>query len=128
MRARLRRAARVTASCDLQSRCSNRRRRDALRSCDEHSQSSIALHYEHPRTIARVSDATGEVVEVLQALIRNACVNDGSDDSGNEARSVDVLRALVEGPGVDVQTFASRPGRESLVARIEGSDPDAPSL
>ena len=65
---------------------------------------------------------------MLQALIRNACVNDGSEDSGDEARNVDVLRSVLEGPGVDVQTFTSRPGRESLVARIEGSDPAAPSL
>jgi acetylornithine deacetylase/succinyl-diaminopimelate desuccinylase-like protein len=75
-----------------------------------------------------MTDASGEVVDVLQALIRNACVNDGSDDSGNEARSVDVLRALLERPGIDVQTFTSRGARESLVARIEGTDPTAPSL
>lgn len=75
-----------------------------------------------------MNDATGEVVDVLQALIRNACVNDGSDDSGDEARAVDVLRSVLEGPGVDVQTFTSRGTRESLVARIEGTDPAAPSL
>jgi acetylornithine deacetylase/succinyl-diaminopimelate desuccinylase-like protein len=69
-----------------------------------------------------------EVIDVLQSLIRNACVNDGTDDSGHESRSVDVLRALLEGPGVDLQTFASRGDRESLVARVEGSDPSAPSL
>lgn len=75
-----------------------------------------------------MSDAADEVVDVLQALIRNACVNDGTDDSGEESRSVDVLRSLLQGPGIDLQTYASRPGRESLVARIEGSDPSAPSL
>jgi acetylornithine deacetylase/succinyl-diaminopimelate desuccinylase-like protein len=69
-----------------------------------------------------------EVVAVLQSLIRNACVNDGSDDSGHEARSVDVLRAVLERPGIDLQTFTSRGDRESLVARIEGTDPTAPSL
>lgn len=69
-----------------------------------------------------------EVVDVLQALIRNACVNDGTDDSGHESRSVDVLRGVLEGPGIDLQAFASRGDRESLVARIEGSDPSAPSL
>jgi acetylornithine deacetylase/succinyl-diaminopimelate desuccinylase-like protein len=86
------------------------------------------LHYEHPRTIARVSDMTDEVVDVLQTLIRNACVNDGTPDSGGEARSVDVLRALLDVPGVDIETYASRPGRDSLVARIEGTDASAPSL
>ena len=75
-----------------------------------------------------MNDATGEVVDVLQALIRNACVNDGSDDSGDESRSVDVLRSLLDGPGIDLQSFTSRGNRESLVARIEGSDPNAPSL
>jgi acetylornithine deacetylase/succinyl-diaminopimelate desuccinylase-like protein len=75
-----------------------------------------------------MTDVSDEVVDVLQTLIRNACVNDGTDDSGGEARSVDVLRSLLEGPGIDTQTFESRPGRQSLVARIEGSDPTAPSL
>ena len=69
-----------------------------------------------------------EVVDVLQSLIRNACVNDGSDDSGDESRSVDVLRALLDGPGCDLETYAPRAGRESLVARISGSDPSAPTL
>ena len=73
-------------------------------------------------------DANDTTVDVLQTLIRNACVNDGSDDSGGEARSVDVLRALLDVRGVDVETFTSRPGRDNLVARIEGSDPRAPSL
>ena len=82
------------------------------------------MHYEDPRTLTRVS----EVVDVLQSLIRNACVNDGTADSGNESRSVDVLRALLDGPGVDIETYTSRGERENLVARIEGSDPTAPSL
>jgi len=75
-----------------------------------------------------MNDASAEVVDVLQALIRNACVNDGTDDSGDEARSVDVLRSMLEGPGCDVETYAPRAGRESLVARVEGSDPAAPTL
>lgn len=73
-------------------------------------------------------DTADEVVEVLQRLIRNACVNDGTDDSGHESRSVDALRAVVDVPGVDVQTYGPRAGRESLVARIEGTDPAATSL
>ena len=72
--------------------------------------------------------ATGETVELLQQLIRNACVNDGTAGSGHERRSVDVLRAHLEGPGVDVQEFEPLAGRASLVARIEGSDPGAPTL
>ncbi|MFN0092247.1 MAG: M20/M25/M40 family metallo-hydrolase [Acidimicrobiales bacterium] len=70
----------------------------------------------------------GETTELLQALIRNGCVNDGTPDSGEEARNADLLRAYLEGGGLDVETFESRPGRSSIVARIEGSDPAAPSL
>ena len=71
---------------------------------------------------------TGETVELLQVLIRNACVNDGSPESGQEVRNADVLRTQLEGTGVEVETFEPTPGRVSLVARIEGSVPDAPSL
>jgi acetylornithine deacetylase/succinyl-diaminopimelate desuccinylase-like protein len=71
---------------------------------------------------------TRETTELLQALIRNACVNDGSPDSGDESRSADVLAHYLEGSGLDVARFEARPGRASVVARIEGSDPDAPSL
>src|SRR5690606_12104190 len=63
-----------------------------------------------------------------QTLIRNACVNDGAPDSGEETRSADTLTTFLEGAGLDVQRFESRPGRGSVVARIEGSDPSAPSL
>ena len=71
---------------------------------------------------------TRETTELLQTLIRNACVNDGSPDSGEESRSADTLQHFLEGAGLDVQRFEARPGRASIVARIEGSDPGAPSL
>ncbi len=73
-------------------------------------------------------ELTGEVTELLQALIRNACVNDGTPDSGNEVRSSDLLQTYLEGAGLDVERFESRPGRGSMVARIEGTDPTAPTL
>jgi acetylornithine deacetylase/succinyl-diaminopimelate desuccinylase-like protein len=73
-------------------------------------------------------DPTSEVVDLLQHLIRNRCVNDGDVASGNEAASVDVLRAYLDGSGLDVEVVEPAPGRASLVARIEGSDPAAPSL
>ena len=71
---------------------------------------------------------TGETTELLQALIRNECVNDGTPDSGGETRNADLLQTYLEGAGLAVQRFESRPGRGSLVARIEGTDPDAPTL
>jgi acetylornithine deacetylase/succinyl-diaminopimelate desuccinylase-like protein len=71
---------------------------------------------------------SGEVVELLQQLIRNRCVNDGTAGSGHEAASVGTLRSYLGRGGLDVETFEALPGRESLVARIEGSDPSAPTL
>jgi len=68
------------------------------------------------------------VTDLLQHLIRNACVNDGNVASGHEARSVDTLRAYLDRGGLECDTYEPAPGRASLIARIEGSDPTAPSL
>ncbi len=71
---------------------------------------------------------TGETVELLSTMIRNACVNDGTVESGQEIRNADTLTSLLEGTGLDLERFEPAPGRTSVVARIEGSDPNAPSL
>lgn len=73
-------------------------------------------------------DPTGEVTELLQQLIRNRCVNEGTAESGHEVRSAETLAAYLAGPGVEMRRFEPMPGRRSLVLRIEGSDPKAPSL
>ena len=73
-------------------------------------------------------DTTAESTDLLQQLIRNACVNDGRVESGAEIRSVDLLQQFLGDTGLDVERFEPQPGRASLVARIEGSDPTAPSL
>jgi acetylornithine deacetylase/succinyl-diaminopimelate desuccinylase-like protein len=81
-------------------------------------------------TFSRMTTAeefTGPSVELLQALIRNECVNDGTPDSGNETRNFDPLVGYLEGTGVDIQTYTPRPGRDSMMARIAGSDPNAPT-
>jgi len=67
-------------------------------------------------------------VELLQTLIRNACVNDGRRESGHEVRNADTLEAYLGASGLEVETFEAAPGRVSLVARIDGSQPDAPAL
>jgi acetylornithine deacetylase/succinyl-diaminopimelate desuccinylase-like protein len=72
--------------------------------------------------------AEGPTTELLQSLIRNQCVNDGTPESGEEVRNADLLQTYLEGVGLGVERFDSLPGRTSIVARIEGSDPDAPSL
>ena len=74
------------------------------------------------------SALTRQSVELLQTMIRNACVNDGTDDTGFETRNADVLGQVVEGSGMDSVTMGPSQERQSIVARIEGSDPDAPSL
>ena len=71
-----------------------------------------------------------EVAELLGVLIRNRCVSrfEGISSLGNESVNADTLRSVVEGPGVDVDWHEAIDGRASLVARIAGSDPTAPSL
>jgi acetylornithine deacetylase/succinyl-diaminopimelate desuccinylase-like protein len=66
-----------------------------------------------------------EVVELLQTLIRNACVNDGTPGSGQESRSVATIREYL---GVDGEIFEPVAGRQSVVYRVEGTDQSAPSL
>src|SRR5438067_316373 len=69
-----------------------------------------------------------ETTELLQHLIRNACVNDGTIESGHETRSVNTLDAFLRAPGVEMERYEPVPGRANLVLRIEGSDKSAPSL
>lgn len=74
------------------------------------------------------SALTRESIDLLQAMIRNECVNDGSADTGHESRNADVLVQALEGRGLDIDRYEPVPDRASIVARIEGSDPTAPSL
>lgn len=62
---------------------------------------------------------------LLQQLIRNKCVNEGTPESGHEHRSVATLQDYF---GEEGTVFEPLPGRQSLIYRIEGSDPKAPSL
>jgi acetylornithine deacetylase/succinyl-diaminopimelate desuccinylase-like protein len=75
-----------------------------------------------------MSELTGDATELLQSLIQNACVNDGRPESGEEIRNADLLQHYLEGSGLEVERFESIPGRASIVSRIEGSDPSAPTL
>ncbi len=66
-----------------------------------------------------------ETIDLLRALIRNACVNDGTPTSGNEHRSVATLSDYF---GIDGTVFEPLPGRSSVLYRVEGREPGAPSL
>ncbi|APF34569.1 M20/M25/M40 family metallo-hydrolase [Microbacterium paludicola] len=69
-----------------------------------------------------------QTTELLQQLIRNAAVNDGTPDSGQEWRQVRTLQEFFAGSGVEGIVVEPHPGRESLIVRIEGTDRSAPSL
>ena len=69
-----------------------------------------------------------EATDLLQQLIRNKCVNDGTPDSGGEVRNAKTLGAYLAGPGMDIAQYESHPGRGSMTLRVEGSDKKAPTL
>ncbi|WP_344792026.1 M20/M25/M40 family metallo-hydrolase [Gryllotalpicola daejeonensis] len=73
-------------------------------------------------------DLTTQTIELLRELIRNACVSDGSADSGGEARSAATLQRFFEGSGVRIELVEPHPGRVSLIATLPGTDPEGPSL
>ena len=68
---------------------------------------------------------SGEIAELLQVLIRNACVNDGTPDSGHEARSVATLRDYLGQAG---REYELHPGRTSVLYDLPATDPNEPKL
>ena len=78
--------------------------------------------------MSSVGDVTADATDLLQRLIRNKCVNEGTPESGHEVRSVDLLEDYLRVPGVEMKRYEPVPGRGSLLLRIEGTDPKAPSL
>ncbi|MGW9020311.1 M20/M25/M40 family metallo-hydrolase [Leucobacter chromiiresistens] len=104
----------------------------------ERGEESTASTPAAPESALQTS-ATGsaaDTIALLRALIREACVNDGSVGAGQEIRSVRVLQRFladaVATGRVETHVLESAPGRASLVARLRGTDtgtdPDAPSL
>jgi acetylornithine deacetylase/succinyl-diaminopimelate desuccinylase-like protein len=75
-----------------------------------------------------MTDLTDETVELLRELIRNACVSDGSPDSGCENRNAASIERFLAGSGVSIELVEPHPGRVSLIAELPGTDPSAPSL
>src|SRR5690625_5042079 len=69
-----------------------------------------------------------DTLDLLQELIRNACVNDLTADSGEEYRNAATLEKFFEGTDVKVQKFEPHPGRVSVAFTVEGSDPQAEPL
>jgi len=65
-----------------------------------------------------------EIKKLLKDMIRNKCVN----PPGNELRSIRTLKEYFDAHGVECQIFESDQERGNLYARIEGTDPEHPSL
>lgn len=56
---------------------------------------------------------------LLQELIRNACVNDLTPDSGQEIRNADTLERFFAGvPNVEIQRLEPRPGRTTIIFTV----------
>ncbi|QQU94111.1 M20/M25/M40 family metallo-hydrolase [Corynebacterium aurimucosum] len=68
-----------------------------------------------------------DTLTLLQELIRNACVNDLTPDSGNEVRNADTLERFFAGTPVEIQRYESHPGRVTIVVTVPG-DPDKEPL
>jgi acetylornithine deacetylase/succinyl-diaminopimelate desuccinylase-like protein len=69
-----------------------------------------------------------QTAELLATLIRNACVNDGTADTGHERRSAEVLEAVLPAGSFERHHPPGMPERASVVARLDGTDPTAPTL
>lgn len=67
-------------------------------------------------------------VDLLKKLIRNACVNDLTPDSGEEVRNAETLEEFFAGTDVQVRRFEPHPGRVSVAFTVPGSDPSAEPL
>ena len=70
-----------------------------------------------------------DTLPLLRELIRNACVNDLTPDSGQEIRNADTLERFFAGvPNVKIQRLEPRPGRTTIIFTVPGTDPAAEPL
>lgn len=72
--------------------------------------------------------AEDEVVEICQNLIRYDTSNYGDGSGPGERAAAEYTAELFEEVGLEAEVFESAPGRASVVARIEGTDPNASAL
>ncbi len=73
-----------------------------------------------------------EAVDITRALIRIDTSNYGTGDpqtwGPGEAAAADLVEQLLTDVGLPTQRFSSAPGRDSVVTRIPGTDPNAGGL
>jgi hypothetical protein len=69
-----------------------------------------------------------EAVKLLQDLIRNKCVNDGTPDSGNEIRNVNTLIKYFEFHGIkNYEIFEPHKTRGNLLICMSSNNSDTRS-
>jgi acetylornithine deacetylase/succinyl-diaminopimelate desuccinylase-like protein len=73
------------------------------------------------------AQALEEVVRFTAELIRIDTTNRGGGD-GNEREAAEYAAGKLAEAGVESAILEKAPGRSNVVARIEGTDPDAPAL
>ncbi|MCF7927472.1 MAG: M20/M25/M40 family metallo-hydrolase [Spirochaetales bacterium] len=69
-----------------------------------------------------------QLLPLIREMIQNACVNEGSPESGNEIRSASTLERFFSAYGIECEILSPIPNRANLLVRIPGRDPMAPSL
>ena len=69
-----------------------------------------------------------ETAIIARDLIRFDTTNHGEGRSNGEADAAEYVEAKLAGLGLRPEVFVSDPGRASVVARVEGSDPGKPAL
>ncbi|MDN6134871.1 MAG: M20/M25/M40 family metallo-hydrolase, partial [Brevibacterium sp.] len=74
------------------------------------------------------SAAEAEVTSLCQQLIRIDTQNWGGNKVNPERPAADLIASWFDEVGLKSTIIESEPGRASLVARIEGSDPEADAL
>ncbi|MDN5756147.1 MAG: M20/M25/M40 family metallo-hydrolase [Arthrobacter sp.] len=72
--------------------------------------------------------AADEVEEICRTLIRFDTSNFGGNDARPERPAAEYVAELMTGGGLAPKIYESSPGRASVVARMEGTDPSLPAL
>jgi len=67
-------------------------------------------------------------IPLLQELIQNGCVNQGTRESGDEIRSVKTLEKFFSHYGIESRVFSLAEHRPNLLVKIPGRDKTAPSM
>ena len=75
-----------------------------------------------------MTQAEDEAVDLCRDLIRFASVNDGTGRSKGEREAAEYVAGKLAEVGLEPQVFESAPGRTSVVARVEGTDPSRDAL